>query len=106
VVGDGIEQAAGVGVLWALQDFARWTVLNDSTRVHDRDPIGEAGNDREVMRHVDHRYPHLGTQPHELIKQPRLCDDVQARSWFVENDHGGFADERDRDAHALLLPPR
>jgi hypothetical protein len=41
-------------MLRATQDFARWTLLDDSTRIHHSDPIGEACNHREVMGHVDH----------------------------------------------------
>jgi hypothetical protein len=90
-------------MLRALEDLARRTELNDSTRIHDSNPIGEARDYREVVGHVDHRHPYIGPQPHKFFEQSRLCDDVEASSWFVQDDDRRFADKCNRDTHALLL---
>ena len=58
------------------------------------------------MRHVDHRDARLPAQPQQLVEQPSLRDDIETGSRLVEDHHRRLADERDRDAHALLLASR
>src|SRR5580704_16959508 len=93
-------------MLRTLEDFACRTELNDSTGVHHSDPVGKARDYSEVMRHVDHRNAYLCAQPDQFIEQSRLCDYVKAGRWLVQDDHGRFANKRNRDTYALLLAAR
>ena len=57
------------------------------------------------MGDVDHRYARLPEPAHQLLEQPGLSDDIETGRRLVEDDDRRLADERDRDAHPLLLAP-
>src|SRR5918992_5036722 len=79
-------------------------LLDDSPGVEHRDAVGDPGDDRQVMRHVNHGETALSPQPVDLAQDPGLCDDVEAGRRLVQYDERWFADKRHGDRHALLLP--
>jgi hypothetical protein len=83
----------------------RRPLFDDATGVHDRDPVGDLGDDRQVVGHVHHCEPSLAPQPVDLLEHPRLRHDVEPGRRLVEHDERRLADEGDRDRHALLLAP-
>ena len=72
--------------------------------VHDRDPVGDLRDHRQVVRDVDHRQPVLGRAAAGSRRGSRAC--VTTSSPVVGSSSttsGGPHDERHRDHHALLL---
>ena len=81
-------------------------VLDHPAGVHDHDPVGHAGDDGEVVRHVHHRHPLLAPQARQLGQDAVLGEDVEPGGRLVEHGDRRPADARHRDGHALLLPAR
>ena len=97
------QQAACVRVPGMAQDLCGGALLDDPSRVHDCQPVREAGDHGEIVGHVEHRHALLPAQARELVQDARLGDHVQPGGRFVEHDYRRLADEGHRDADALLL---
>ena len=103
VVGDRRDETPRVRVLRPGEDVRGTTFLDDPPGVHDGDPVGDLGDDGEIVRHVHHRQAALAAQPVDLVEHASLRHDVEPRRRLVEHDERRLAHERDRDHHALLL---
>ncbi len=106
MVGDGLDEPAGVGMARVLEHVPGRPFLDDPARIHHGHSVGDARDDREVVRHVDHREAPLDTQATKLLEHVSLGDDVQSGRRLVEHDKRRLARERHRDHDALLLPTR
>ena len=80
--------------------------LDDSTCVHDGDPVGKLVDDCEIVRHVDERRPAVPSELAHEVEHARLGRDVETRGRFVENNNSRPARERHGDCNALLLAAR
>ena len=69
-----VEQAARVGMARRVEHLAGRPALDDAPGVHHRDAVGEAGDDREVVRDPDQRRARLA---HQLLHLGRIC------AWIV-----------------------
>ena len=49
------EQAPGVGVLGVVEDLVEGPGLDHPPGVHDQHPVGDLGDDAEVVGDQDHR---------------------------------------------------
>jgi hypothetical protein len=78
-------------------------LFDDSSRVHDRDPIGKLRYYGEVVGDVEHRDLLALAHAGKLREDLRLGDYVQSGRGLVEHEHGRLGRERGGDAHALLL---
>src|SRR5579884_164275 len=78
VIGYRRDQAPGVRVARPADYVIGRTFLDEAAVVHDANPVGDLGNDGQVMRHVQHGYRVLGAQPPKLVQDPRLRHNVQS----------------------------
>ena len=104
VIGDRGDEATRVRVPRPGENDVRGPFLDDPPRVQHRDPVRDLRDHCEVVRDVDHRELPLAAQPLDLVQHARLRDDVEPGRRLVEHDDRRFADECQRDRHALLLP--
>jgi hypothetical protein len=77
--------------------------LDDPPRVHHRDAIGQLGDHRQVVAHVQRCDAVAPAQLAHRLEHARLRRDVQSRRRLVADDHVRPAGERHRDRDALLL---
>ena len=63
--------------------------LDDAAGVHDRDPVGDVGDDAEVVGDEDQ--PHAGAPPAapEQVHDLGLHGDVERRGRLVGDEHAG-----------------
>ena len=71
----------------------RSAVLDDAPGIHDRDPVGDRGDDGKVVRDVDDREAELALESPHLSEQPCLRHDVEAGRRLVHQHDGWPADE-------------
>jgi hypothetical protein len=60
-----------------LEDSRSRAFLDDASRVHHRDPVGDRRDDGEIVRDVDDRDAELVLQARDLREQVRLRDDIE-----------------------------
>ena len=79
-------------------------LLDDPAGVHDGHPVGEAGQQGEVV--ADHQDRRAGEVPRAAqdLEHLRLNRHVERRRRLVGHDHVGLLRDRDRDHHPLPLP--
>ena len=79
-------------------------VLDHAAGVHDRDPVAEVGQHRQVV--ADHQQPdvELGDQLLEHVEDLRLHHHVERRRRLVGHDQLRPAGQGHRDHHPLPLP--
>ena len=94
------------GCRGALKMRSRGAALDDPPGVHDRDAVGELGDDREVVAHVQRRDLVAAAQVADGLEHARLRRDVEAGRRLVAHDHARAVGERHRDRDALLLAAR
>jgi hypothetical protein len=80
-------------------------LLDDLTRVHDRDVVADLGHDSHVMRDEDHRHFVLAAKLVEEVEDLGLDRDVERSRRLVGDQETRIARERDRDHHALAHAP-
>ena len=78
-------------------------LLDDPPGIHDRDAVGDAGHDGQVVRDVDEGNLCLLAKPSDLREDPALRQNVEPGRRLVESNENGTADEGDREREALLL---
>ena len=66
--GQRAEQAPGVGVLGVVEDLVERALLDDLARVHDQHPVGDLGDDAEVVGDQDRRQAALAVEPLEQLR--------------------------------------
>jgi len=52
-VGDGTQQALGIGVAGRREHVAPGTLLDDAPGIHDDDAMGELGDDSKVVADIE-----------------------------------------------------
>ena len=99
--GNELEQPDGVRVQRVGEELLRLGQLDDLARVHDRDPVGELEQQRQVVRDEQHREAELALQLLELLQDLALDDDVERGRRLVHDHELRLERERHRDDHAL-----
>ena len=102
-IGDGPQQTTRIGVAGVGEDRVPRTALDDPAGVHDRDVVGELGDDGEVVGDVQRRDAVLLAELAHGLQHARLGGDVESRRRLVADDHMRSVGERHRDRDALLL---
>ena len=77
--------------------------LDDAPDVHDRDPVGDLADHREVVRDEDVREVEVRLQALEQVEDLRLHRDVERGDGLVADDQLRLERERARDADPLAL---
>ncbi len=95
------EQAPGVGVLGVVEDLVERSLLDDPPRVHHQHPVGDLGDDAEVVGDEDRRQAALAVEPLEQGQDLRLDGDVERRRRLVGDQHLGLERQRHRDHRPL-----
>ena len=75
--------------------------LDDLSCVHDRDPVCELEQQREVVRDEEHGEPEVPLERLHLLQDLALHHDVERRRRLVHDDELRLEGERHRDDHAL-----
>ena len=100
------RQRFRVGMSGLVEDRLGRTLLDDLTRVHDRDPVRDLDQDREVVGDEEHRESELSLETLQEVQHLRLHHHIECRRGFVGDHERRVTRERHRDHHALLLPTR
>jgi len=103
---EGAHQPDGVGVLGALEQVVGRRRLDDLARVHDRDPVAELDEQREVVRDEQDGEPELALQLLDLLQDLALDDHVERSRRLVHDDQLRAQRERHRDHDALAHTAR
>ena len=86
-----------------LVQLARRRHLDDAAEVHDRDPVRDVPDDREVVRDEQVREVELVLQRLEQVDDLRLDRDVERGDRLVRDDEVRVDGERAGDADPLAL---
>ena len=98
------QEGAGVRVNRVFEELLRRAQLYDFAEIHDRYPVAEVPDCRQVMR--DEK---IG-DPQTLLQIDEKIDDLRPRGWIergdrlVQNDELRLCRNGPRDSNALLLP--
>ena len=100
---NGSDETLGVRVFGATQDLVPGALLDDSTPVHDRDPVREHVDDREVVTDEQARELQALLQLLQQVEESGLHRDVERARRLVRDEQ--FRGEREcpGDADALAL---
>ncbi len=102
-VRDRVEQRAGVGVRGLAEHRVPRAELDDLPRVHDGDPVGDVGDDGQVVGDVERRDLVAAAQLAHGLQHHALGGDVQAGGRLVQHQHLRARQERHRQRDALHL---
>ncbi len=80
--------------------------LDDLAEVHDRDPVRDVADDREVVRDEEVRQLEVGLEGLEQVDDLGLDRDVERRDRLVADDEVRVERERAREPDALALAAR
>ena len=83
---EGLHEALRVRVLRVCAEPLGGCGLDDLARVHDRDPVCELEQERQVVRDEEHREAEVALERLDLLEDLALDDDVQGRRRLVEDD--------------------
>ena len=100
-IGNGLEQAAGVGMRWGLKNVSLAAEFDQVAGVHDGDTVGDLRNDREIVRDKQHGEAETGAEIGEQIEDLRLDGDVQSGGRFVGDEQARAVDDGHGDHDAL-----
>ena len=89
-----------------LVEELRAADLDDAADVHDRDPVGDLADHREVVRDEDVGEVELVLEALQQVQDLRLHRDVERRDRLVADDQLRLERERARDADPLPLAAR
>ena len=81
----------------------RFFYFDDFAFLHDRDPVGDVADDREIVRNENHGQVQLLTEIPKQVENLRLDRHVQGGHRFVSEHELRFRCERARDRDALAL---
>jgi hypothetical protein len=91
-------------VLGIVEDRSGGAGLHDPAEPHDRHPVGEVGDDTEVVGHQDDPHPQFVLQFAEEVEDLRLHGHVQCGRGLVGDQQVGPAGDRACDEDALRHP--
>ena len=104
VAGDALgHQAAGIFLFRLLQDLPRIAELDHLAAPEHHDPVGDLGDDREVVGDVERRRAVLADELAEGGEAFDLRRHVERGRRLVEDQDVGLGDHRHRRHHALQL---
>ena len=84
-----------------LDDIGRLTGLDDAAGVHDRDPVGETGDYREIVGDPDERGAGLSAKLFHLVDDLALDRNIEGGGRLVGNDELRPVDERNCNGDTL-----
>ncbi len=87
-----------------FEDVSDRAVLDDDSGIHHVDPVGDLGDDPQVVGDVEHRQGARPLQGGEKPQDLGLDGDIQGRGRLVGDDELRPAGERHGDHHPLALP--
>ena len=102
--GHGGEQLLRVRVLRGGEQRPDVGLLDDLALVHDRDPVGEVGDDAHVVGDQHDRGAELVAAAAQQVEDLGLHGDVEGGGRLVGDDHARVEHQRLGDDDALLLP--
>src|SRR5450759_3798182 len=91
-------------MLRAFEDLPGWGDLDDLSCIHDRYPIANAGDHREVVRNQKETGSKLAANAIYEFEDLLLDEHVQRRGWFVEDDDFGTQSQSKSNQRSLLHP--
>ena len=100
-LGDRLQQRLGVGVLGIMKERAHICHLGHPAQVHDDNPLGDLGDDAEVMGDHDDAHACLLLEPRHQLQYLRLGGHVQGRGRLVGDQQAGLAGESHGDHGSL-----
>ena len=95
------EQALRVRMARRPEQRSHVGLLDHPAGVHDDDPVGDLGDDAEVVGDEQNRHADLAPQLVEQRQDLRLDGDVEGGRRLVGDQQQGVAREGDRDHHPL-----
>ena len=98
------EQCFGVRVLRIGEQLIGHRDLDDPAQVHDRDPVADVLDHRQVVGDEQVGQPELLLQLFQQVEHLRLDGHVQRGDGFIANDQLGVDCQCPGDADALPLP--
>ena len=104
-IGQRAEEHPRVGMQRPREELLGLRNLDDLAGVHQRHALRHLRDDAEVVRDQQHRHAMAALQVGEQVEDLLLDRHVERGRRFVGDNDVGFAGERDRDHHALLLAP-
>ena len=99
--GKGCEQGFGIGHPHFLEQGRRRRALHHAPGIHDRDLVGAAGDDAEIMGDQDHRHVPAALLARQQIENLRLDRHVERGGRLVRDQQFRFAGQRDRNRDPL-----
>ncbi len=91
-------------MLGIAEQLAHRRVFDDLPAIHDYHPIGDAGNDAEIMGDPDHRHAELLAKLFHQLDDLRLNGHIKRRGRLVSDQNLGIASQGNRDHHPLPHP--
>ena len=91
-------------MLRVAEDRIPWPFLDDPARVHHHHPLGDVGDDTDVVGDQDDRGAVIALEALHQLEDLRLDRDVECRRRLVGDQERRVARERHRDHHALAHP--
>ena len=92
-----------VGVHRRGEDVLGRSLLDDLARVHDREPVRDLDEHREIVGDEEHREPEVVLERFQQSEDLRLDHHVERGGRLVGDDQRRVAGQGHRDHHALLL---
>src|SRR6056297_3109647 len=88
-----------------LKELLRFSLFDNSTSIHEDDPVGNLTGKTHLMRHADHGYAFLRELDHDI---QNFLDHfrIKRRCRFVEKHYLRLCAQGARDCDALLLTTR
>ena len=96
-----LQQPLRVRVTRCVAELGRRRRLDDLARVHDRDPVGELEQERDVVRDEEDCEAEVLLERLDLLQDLALDDHVERGRRLVHDDQLRLQRERHRDDHAL-----
>ena len=97
------QQRLGVGVQRHLEQARLVGHLDDAAEIHDRDPVADVLDHRQIVRDEQVGQLELVLQIHQQVDDLRLDRDVERRDRLVADDQLRVQRQRAGDADALAL---
>jgi hypothetical protein len=93
-------------VTWVVEDVFGPALLDDPAGVHDGDPVGEAGDDPQVVGDQEKAHVEPSPETDEQFEDLRLDRDVESGCGFIRDQQRGLARQRGREHRTLAHPAR
>jgi hypothetical protein len=84
-----------------LEHVGRRTFFDDCARIHNQYPVGEAGNDAEIVTDEDDRALPVPADIAQQLQYLRLNGDIQGRCGFVGNEQLRISNQCHGNHHPL-----